>query len=467
MYKAGEIIKIYKDGYGENDSIRLEGNPHPIHNETTKYWMKGMFVCKDLAEGKEDGRSCNGCVNRCGERPVFVKIYEGTNSDVLDAMNNQGNICISSAYIGKTYGIVKNQENTCTVMEFIDGKNVFDFCCEMGNIVDPDKRRGLNSRERLVMKYRLMRQMLYAVNDYQKYRNENGIGIHMDLKPEHFLVVKGEKWNDFQVKLIDFESFTNQNQKLKTFQMTVGYAHPEQIECMIQSKIAIQIKPFWDYYALGVVFYEMLEEEYFFSEEEKKQRISSPMEVQKNISLRKHQNDMEEEEMEQMLHLVSKMVAVEEHWDSVEEIIRYLNDFLNQWVGKEEIKLLQSPEFLKKDELELIHSPYVQVVFSVFTERQKVFQQIFEVPQCGIVSLAYASNIPVWNEETWGKMAGFLCEYDGKVNCFLLESETSVRLAVGTTLQFGSCKMHVQSIQKMGYKTKSKRKGFGNSIEYI
>lgn len=461
MYKNGDILNAYID---EIDKIRLEDCPHFIRDEEEKYWMKGMFICEEMASSMVDGRACNGCGNRCAEIPLFVKIYEGDDQDVIEAMENQGSIRIPSPYIAKSYGTIKENGNVCTVMEYIDGKNVFDFCRESASIYNPKRKACLNDRERLVLKYRLMRQMLYAVSSYQKYRKENGIGIHLDLKPEHFLVTKGNNWNDYQIKLIDFEGFTNQNQNLRTFQMTAGYAHPEQLECVTQKTYAVQIRPSWDYYALGIVFYEMLEEEYFFNEDERRERTRNPQKDIKEISLKKHLNEMESQEYIQLKHMLEKMLSMEDSWDSVEEMICFMNTFINQWVRKEEIVLLHGTELMKKEELDLMYGPYVQVGFLLELPEQKPFYQYYEVPQNGIISLMPDANLPVYAEADDLQIMGYLYEQNGSVTMLLLEQEQEMSLQVGDSIKYKDCTLTVCGIHKVGYqqeKLPKKRSGRG------
>ena len=121
-----------------------------------------------------------------------MKIYEGDDKDIIQAIENQGQIQIESAYIAKLYGIYKNSGAICVAVEYADGKNIRDFCEKLDAVRNPENNRHLTEREKLVIKYRFMRQMLYVVRDYQRYRKEQGIGIHLDLKPEHFIVVEGE-----------------------------------------------------------------------------------------------------------------------------------------------------------------------------------------------------------------------------------------------------------------------------------
>jgi serine/threonine protein kinase/tetratricopeptide (TPR) repeat protein len=123
------------------------------------------------------------------------------------------------------------------VMEYVEGKPLFDFCTE----------RYLDLRERL----RLFRQMCAAV----AYAHANGI-IHRDIKPGNILVA-----DDGTVKLLDFgiakildadligESVESTATVLR--QMTPEYASPEQI-------CGEPVTPASDVYSLGVCLYELL-----------------------------------------------------------------------------------------------------------------------------------------------------------------------------------------------------------------
>ncbi len=448
MYQSGQIISGLS-GKMKFDKIQLEGAPHQIHNQTDKYWMRGSFVCDKFS----DGPSCSGCIDRCGEHPLFVKIYEGSNPMVIRAMENQGSIQIPSAYIAKTYGVIRDEGKICVVTEYIKGESVAEFCKKLRGMEHQDEERPLTAREQLVLKYRLMRQMLYAVRDYQRYRrDEQGIGVYLDLKSEHFLVTRGRRWHDLQIKLIDFEGFTNRNQRPPSFQLTEAYAHPAHRKFFEKEIAPTQIEPAWDYYALGIVFCEMLEGELLFSAEERTAQLQDPEGSLKKITLRS-QKEMRDKERKQLAEILQRMVSLTNPWSSIEELILCMNRFLNDWIRKDEGYLLRSAELLMREEHDFLYAPYVKVQFAVEVPQQKRFFQTYELMQGGIIPLAYHANVPIWNEGT--KMAAYLFESDGALKCFSLETEQMQKLEVGSVLRFGVCSMTVVSIMQMGYKPRT------------
>lgn len=452
MYKKDDIINSVKF-----DKIRVEDTPSKIHDQRDKYWVKGMFVCDEAAKAPRDGRMCNGCGGHCGEKMLFIKVYEGDDENQIKALENQGQIQILSPYIAKVYGVIKEQKNTCMLMEYVDGTDVSTFCRGLSSLVNVEERRLITSREQLVIKYRLMRQMLYAVRDYQKYRQKDGNGIHMDLKPEHFLVKKGEKWKDFLVKLIDFESFTNENQKLETFQMTGMYAHPEQIECFLHKNSAFRIKTYWDYYALGLVFYEMLEETSFYSEEEVSKRTQNPQAIKKEVRLKKHVGDMSLKEEEELTNMIRKMISLEEPCKAVEELIVYLEGFFKRWLKKSDIRFMDSPEFLNISENQLMYAPYIQLTLEVSCKNQLPFQQYYEMVQGGIVTLIYGGNIPTQKEEYLDRIAGYIYESNGQLNFINLKDAKDglkiLPLQFNMQLELDECTLVVKKIDKTGCRT--------------
>lgn len=444
-YKKGSII----DDLVRGKKIRIEESAKIDGGNPQKYWVKGMFVCDEMEE-KFNGRRCNGCANRCGDKTLFIKVYEGQETQVIEAMKNQGEIQIASPYIAKTYGTIQGDDSICVVTEYVAGKNLNVFCRTLENITNEKTGKRLNSREQLLIKYRLMRQMLYAVRDYQRFRQEYGEGVHLDLKPEHFLVYKGYDWKDFSVKLIDFESFTNEGQGLNVFQMTSYYAHPEQIACFRQLKSSIQVRSYWDYYALALVFFELLEERTFYSEEEVKARSENPESVKKEIRLQKHNSDMQTEEQEAFITLLKKMMSLENPYRRVHYILDAFQSFLDDWVGESEIELLKGSEFLKMSEQELVYAPYVQVGFVVKVKNQTPFYQYFEVMQGGIVQLMCGANLPASDKKYYGKSLGYLYENNGRVKFFSLKDAGVLELEKGSTISLPDGSLSVCRIQNMG-----------------
>ena len=448
MYKNGDVIGEFADVAGELRKIRLEGEPHFIHGNKDKYWMKGFFVCDEVLDKRKDGRICNGCANHCEKMPLFVKIYEGDDKDIIQAIENQGQIQIESAYIAKSYGIYKNSGAICVAVEYADGKNIRDFCEKLDAVRNPENNRHLTEREKLVIKYRFMRQMLYVVRDYQRYRKEQGIGIHLDLKPEHFIVVEGERWNDFHIKLIDFEGFANQNQQLSVFQSSAGYAHPEHLECFSGNIQGVQICPYWDYYALGIIFQEILENRSFYTREDLLIRREKPRDLNKNVLIEKHKADMCEDERQELVQIIRKMVSVDKPYDSVNIIIQEMNEFLNRWIQKDEWKIFGSSELLKKEENEFNYVPYIQLGVSVTMEDRKKFTQYYEIPQNGIVSLVYNVNIPSWSEDM--DYAGYFYESSGEVYCFNMEDQSVKLLETNSEIRIGDCMLEVILVNRQG-----------------
>ncbi len=445
-YKKGSII----DDLSSGKKIRIEQSAKTNGGNPNKYWVQGMFVCDEMAKSF-NGRKCNGCANRCGDKPLFIKVYEGQEeTQIIEGMKNQGEIQIVSPYIAKTYGTIQEQDSICVVMEYVDGKNLNVFCRTLENIINETTGKCLSGREQLLIKYRLMRQMLYAVRDYQRFRQEHGDGVHLDLKPEHFLVYKGYDWNDFSIKLIDFESFINEGQDLKVFQMTSYYAHPEQIACFQQLKSSIQVRANWDYYALALVFFEMLEEKTFYSEKEVQARYEAPEDVKKEICLKKHSADMQEKEQEQLTALLEKMISLDNPYRKVRDILEAFQNFLDTWVEESEIELLKGSEFLKMTEQELVYAPYVQVGFNVKVKNHTSFYQYFEVMQGGIVPLVCGANLPASDKKYVGKTLGYLYESNGNVKFLWLQGEHILELEKGCSIPLPEGSLSVCRIQNMG-----------------
>jgi serine/threonine protein kinase len=84
---------------------------------------------------------------------------------------------------GANVGDLKSAFNLCVVMEFIDGKPLFDEI-----ISQKDQAFG----EKRAIEY--MKQLFQAIN----HCHANGV-IHRDIKPENIMLVNNDK-----IKLIDF-----------------------------------------------------------------------------------------------------------------------------------------------------------------------------------------------------------------------------------------------------------------------
>lgn len=419
----------------EFTQVQVIGEIHKMENQKDKFWIKAIPVCDKKAQDLSDGISCNGCTMRCWQKPLFIKFYKGREEVMIAAIKNQGTANLYSPYIARTYGVNQNEDGWYVVMEYVQGQNLKNL---LSNPV---------SRE---IRYLLMRQMLLCVRDYQKqYR---GDGVHLDLKPNNFVVSDWENPEKIRIHLVDFEGYTLTNGSLNTFVISNGYAHPRQLSAF-QGNIPIQVEVAWDIYALGAVFYEIIENKPFFTEKEIQEREEDPFSVMKKAELSSLSPNLGEKE--QMEALIDRMMNPDSICQDIDEVIAKWREITEELSGRGELELPSEEGYMRAEEKEILSSPNLHLFVTVEAENRPAVRQHYRLYANTCFPLYYGINVCGSQEENNNTLLGFFYEVEGKPYFFPIQGEEEpVLIKKGSEISCEDIKIRVMDVEKNGYMVK-------------
>lgn len=133
----------------------------------------------------------------------------------------------------KVYEYFENDENFYIVMEYCEGGDVFDRLAKAGTFTERYAAR--------VMRY-LLKGLCYLHSKHV---------VHRDIKPENLLVTNSGSYDDFSIKIIDFNIATRKAQKkIHGVFGTTDYMAPEVFRGIYDEKC--------DLWSCGVVLYLMV-----------------------------------------------------------------------------------------------------------------------------------------------------------------------------------------------------------------
>lgn len=430
--------------------VRVIGEEYSMYGSRDKFWLKAVPVCNEVLENHGDGRQCNGCTCRCGKRELFIKFYTGSEEEILKSMENQGKHSPASPYIARTFGCRKNDRGTYVVMEYVNGVTLEELPGAL-----QEARIYPEEREYVLAKYRLIRQMLLCVKDYQKQSGTGGAGVHLDLKPENFIIHRMGRDRQMQIKLVDFEGYTKTNGSMDAFVYSAGYAHPKQIECFLRGNVPIQAEVTWDFYALGAIIYEMLEEAPFFTEQEMKIRKEKPFAVKKEPVFQKFLKAVPPEEEKRIRYMIHKMMDPENPWSNIEIIIQYFQELLDDCLTSAETECLTGKEYLRTEEKLLGKLPYLRIGVEVRSCGYPSVYQSYDLLRGSVIPLYYGINIQGSGENSV-ELLGYLYECEGNAYYFPVKDgkdwpETGKALKRSDLIQMGSAELEFLRIERKGY----------------
>lgn len=451
MYWDGDIIDTGIDLGNDCTKVRVTGHANRLVGSQDKFWLKAVPICNMAAENYEDGRKCNGCTYHCGQKELFIKFYTGNEAEIIKSMENQGKNRFFSAYIAETFGYRKTDKECYVVLEYVKG----DTLKELPKILEMDKKEPC-TREYVLTKYKLIRQILLCVQDYQRQWGKGGEGVHLDLKPDNFIVTNCGKEHQLQIKLVDFEGYTRIDGSMKTFVCSAGYAHPEQIICFQHGNAPIQVEVAWDFYALGLIIYEMLEEKPFFTTQEVKIRNERPSSVNKDVVFRDFAKDVPDKEWKVIRDMIKKMIDLEEPWTSIEEILMEFQNMLDTCLSADDISMIKGCEYLKAEEKLLLTRPFIRIGVEICSPEYPALYQSYDLIQGSIIPWYNGINIRGSSVGVYGDLLGYLYEYDGKVYYFPIKEEHELQeiqnpLKQTDVIKIGDVEIKFVKLQNVGY----------------
>lgn len=468
MIKKGDILEWVDPSGAGSRSLRIMDEVFPVGGTQEKWWTRAVPVCKANSGDDMDRMRCNACECHCPDRELFVKYYSGSEPEIRNAMKNQGKITLCSPYIVKNYGYgeEKDGQGAFVVMEYVHGVSLGTYLNQQaeqdaGQMTEDDLRKWR------LKKYRLMLPMLFGVMDYQNGQDtkDGAVGVHMDLKPDNFLVVLDGKGNEEKVMLTDFEGYVRTGSVMDTFLYSPGYAHPEQIQAFLEEGMPIQSRPYWDLYALAVVFYEFLDEHAFFDEAERQERAAAPYSVKKPATFTNRAARLPEEERKALEELLVRMMNADDLGISIQDVYYDFRQFLQRFLSVSERCELLARERPGDEEEALAARPYLRVSikvsaaedFSQSETKARSYPPVilnFLLYQGTLVPLYYGENICGTDfqraEDEYGEelLLGYLLESGGRA-CFfpMKEGMEPVWLERGGRLSFVELALEVLSVE--------------------